>query len=100
MLHTYISIDMEYKQNCLVTFALWMLSVSLLLCQQVGGEISYNGYKLDEFIPQKTAAYISQNDLHIAEMTVRETLDFSARCQGIGSREGHFLLHDIKEPVK
>ncbi|KAK1578736.1 hypothetical protein Q3G72_032753 [Acer saccharum] len=27
-----------------------------------------------------------QNDLHISEMTVRETLDFSARCQGIGSR--------------
>lgn len=58
-------------------------------CQQITGEVSYNGYKLDEFIPQKTSAYISQNDLHIAEMTVRETLDFSARCQGVGSREGN-----------
>ncbi|KAK3404527.1 hypothetical protein EUGRSUZ_K00830 [Eucalyptus grandis] len=53
---------------------------------KVKGEISYNGYKLNEFIPQKTSAYISQYDSHISEMTVRETLDFSARCQGIGGR--------------
>lgn len=54
-----------------------------------------NGYGLDEFVPQKTSAYVSQYDLHIAEMTVRETLDFAARCQGIGSRAGRFpfLLH-------
>ncbi|KAG6408668.1 hypothetical protein SASPL_131686 [Salvia splendens] len=60
-----------------------------ILCYKsakVSGDISYNGYKLDEFVPQKTSAYISQDDLHIPEMTVRETLDFSARCQGIGSR--------------
>lgn len=56
--------------------------------QQVTGEISYNGYKLEEFLPQKTSAYVSQYDLHIPEMTVRETLDFSARCQGVGSRAG------------
>jgi ABC-type multidrug transport system ATPase subunit len=54
----------------------------------VAGEISYNGYKLDEFIPQKTSAYISQYDLNIPEMTVRETIDFAARCQGVGSRAG------------
>ncbi|KAF8008256.1 hypothetical protein BT93_K2047 [Corymbia citriodora subsp. variegata] len=53
---------------------------------KVKGEISYNGYKLNEFVPQKTSAYISQYDTHISEMTVRETLDFSARCQGIGGR--------------
>ncbi|OWM77713.1 ABC transporter G family member 29-like [Punica granatum] len=50
------------------------------------GEITYNGYKLNEFVPQKTSAYISQNDVHIGEMTVKETLDFSARCQGVGTR--------------
>lgn len=43
---------------------------------------------MDEFVPQRTAAYISQYDSHIAEMTVRETLAFSARCQGVGSRYG------------
>lgn len=55
---------------------------------QFAGEISYNGYRLEEFVPQKTSAYISQYDMHIPEMTVRETIDFSACCQGIGSRAG------------
>ncbi|XP_058780574.1 ABC transporter G family member 35-like [Vicia villosa] len=53
---------------------------------RVEGEITYNGHKLNEFVPRKTSAYISQNDVHIGEMTVKETLDFSARCQGIGTR--------------
>nr|XP_043614573.1 ABC transporter G family member 35-like [Erigeron canadensis] len=53
---------------------------------KVDGEITYNGHKLTEFIPQKTSAFISQNDVHVGEMTVKETLDFSARCQGVGSR--------------
>uniref|UniRef100_A0A7N2R0V3 ABC transporter domain-containing protein n=1 Tax=Quercus lobata TaxID=97700 RepID=A0A7N2R0V3_QUELO len=56
------------------------------LSSRITGEISYNGYKLEEFVPQKTSSYISQNDLHIHEMTVREILDFSARCQGVGSQ--------------
>eukprot|EP00850_Spirogloea_muscicola_P021701 SM000258S09117 [mRNA] locus=s258:114716:120085:- [translate_table: standard] len=46
------------------------------------GRITYNGHDLTEFIPQRTAAYISQNDVHIGTLTVRETLDFSARVQG------------------
>ncbi|KAE8708684.1 Pleiotropic drug resistance protein 3 [Hibiscus syriacus] len=53
---------------------------------KVSGEISYNGCELCEFVPQKTSAYINQYDLHIPDMTVRETIDFSARCQEIGSR--------------
>nr|GFB14647.1 ABC transporter G family member 35-like [Tanacetum cinerariifolium] len=53
---------------------------------RVDGEITYNGYKLNEFEPRRTAAYVSQHDLHQGELTVKETLDFSARCQGIGSR--------------
>ncbi|OAY36807.1 pleiotropic drug resistance protein 1 [Manihot esculenta] len=53
---------------------------------KVSGRVTYNGHHLHEFIPQRTAAYISQHDLHIGEMTVRETLAFSARCQGVGSR--------------
>lgn len=56
--------------------------------RQVAGRVSYNGHEMDEFVPQRTAAYISQNDVHIGEMTVRETLAFSARCQGVGSRYG------------
>jgi ABC-type multidrug transport system ATPase subunit len=52
------------------------------------GEVAYNGYPLEEFVPQKTAAYISQTDVHVGEMTVKETLDFSARCQGVGTKYG------------
>ena len=37
---------------------------------------------MDEFYVQRTSAYISQTDNHLAELTVRETLDFGARCQG------------------
>ncbi|XP_020223730.1 pleiotropic drug resistance protein 1 isoform X2 [Cajanus cajan] len=53
---------------------------------KVSGRVTYNGQGMNEFVPQRTAAYISQHDVHIAEMTVRETLAFSARCQGVGSR--------------
>uniref|UniRef100_A0A0E0MBE3 ABC transporter domain-containing protein n=1 Tax=Oryza punctata TaxID=4537 RepID=A0A0E0MBE3_ORYPU len=52
----------------------------------VTGQVEYNGVNLNTFVPDKTSAYISQYDLHIPEMTVRETLDFSARFQGVGTR--------------
>ncbi|WMV56739.1 hypothetical protein MTR67_050124 [Solanum verrucosum] len=53
---------------------------------KASGKVTYNGHEMNEFVPQRTAAYISQHDLHIGEMTVRETLEFSARCQGVGTR--------------
>jgi hypothetical protein len=52
------------------------------------GSITYNGHTFEEFIPQRTASYISQTDTHIGELTVRETFDFAARVQGVGAREG------------
>ncbi|CAA7057995.1 unnamed protein product [Microthlaspi erraticum] len=60
---------------------------------KVTGRVTYNGHELDEIVPQKTSAYISQNDVHIGVMTVQETLDFSARCQGTGTR--HDLLSEL-----
>ncbi|KAL8089213.1 hypothetical protein AgCh_038848 [Apium graveolens] len=72
--------------GCGKTTLLLALSGKIDKNLEVSGEISYNGYKMNEFIPHKTAAYISQYDQHISEMTVRETLDFAARCLGIGSR--------------
>uniref|UniRef100_A0A0D9XN07 ABC transporter domain-containing protein n=1 Tax=Leersia perrieri TaxID=77586 RepID=A0A0D9XN07_9ORYZ len=53
---------------------------------KITGEVEYNGANLSTFVPEKTSAYISQYDLHVPEMTVRETLDFSARFQGVGTR--------------
>ncbi|XP_050366568.1 pleiotropic drug resistance protein 1-like [Argentina anserina] len=52
----------------------------------LSGRVTYNGEGMEEFVPERTSAYISQHDLHIPEMTVRETLAFSARCQGVGPR--------------
>ncbi|XP_052210664.1 pleiotropic drug resistance protein 1-like [Diospyros lotus] len=52
---------------------------------KVSGRVTYNGHGMNEFVPQRTSAYISQYDLHIGELTVRETLAFSARCQGVGA---------------
>ncbi|XP_021765340.1 ABC transporter G family member 35-like [Chenopodium quinoa] len=81
------------KTTLLLTFA-GKLDPSL----KVKGEVSYNGHRLDEFVPQKTSAYISQNDVHIGSMTVKETLDFSARCQGVGSR--YELLAELAKREK
>ncbi|KAH7856193.1 hypothetical protein Vadar_033779 [Vaccinium darrowii] len=53
---------------------------------RVSGKVTYCGCELNEFISQRTCAYISQLDLHHGEMTVRETLDFSGRCLGVGTR--------------
>ncbi|XP_058191657.1 pleiotropic drug resistance protein 3-like isoform X2 [Rhododendron vialii] len=72
--------------GCGKTTLLKALSGNLEKSLKVSGEVFYNGYKLEEFVPQKTSTYVSQHDLHMPEMTVRETLDFSARCQGVGSR--------------
>ncbi|XP_062111385.1 pleiotropic drug resistance protein 3-like isoform X2 [Humulus lupulus] len=72
--------------GCGKTTLLKVLSVNLDSSLKLTGKVSYNGYKLEEFLPEKTAAYVSQFDKLIPEMTVRETLEFSARCQGVGSR--------------
>ncbi|KAJ0668683.1 putative ABC-type sulfate transporter [Helianthus annuus] len=64
----------------------------------VEGTVTYNGLTLEEFVPQRTSSYISQNDVHVGEMTVKETLDFSARCQGVGSR--YELLAEIDRREK
>ncbi|KAJ6942433.1 ABC transporter G family member 29-like [Populus alba x Populus x berolinensis] len=65
---------------------------------KVKGDITYNGYRLDEFVPRKSSAYISQNDAHIGELTVKETLDFSSRCQGVGTR--YDLLSELARREK
>ncbi|WOG90844.1 hypothetical protein DCAR_0310090 [Daucus carota subsp. sativus] len=55
------------------------------------GNITYNGHMLDDFCIQRTSAYISQTDNHIAELTVRETLDFAARCEGASEGFAGFM---------
>ncbi|PHT90899.1 hypothetical protein T459_06012 [Capsicum annuum] len=66
------------------------------------GNITYNGHKEDEFCVQTTCACISQIDNHIAELTVRETLDFAARCQGASHGFGDYMkdLHHLEKERK
>ncbi|KAL2652291.1 hypothetical protein R1flu_020419 [Riccia fluitans] len=65
---------------------------------KVSGKVTYNGCELHEFQPRKTAAYVSQQDLHLGEMTVRETLLYSARSQGFGPTSE--MLRDLLEKEK
>ncbi|KAL9238626.1 hypothetical protein vseg_013022 [Gypsophila vaccaria] len=60
---------------------------------KVSGKVTYNGHNMNEFVPERTAAYISQYDEHIGELTVRETLSYSARFQGVGYR--YDMLADL-----
>ncbi|PON42825.1 P-loop containing nucleoside triphosphate hydrolase, partial [Parasponia andersonii] len=53
---------------------------------RVSGKVTYCGHELNEFVPQRACAFVSQHDLHYGEMTVRETFDFSGRFLGVGSR--------------
>ncbi|CAL5424719.1 unnamed protein product [Camellia sinensis] len=63
---------------------------------KVSGKETYNGHGMDEFVPQRTSAYISQYDLHLGELTVRETLAFSARCQGVGPYCGMAIFDTMR----
>ncbi|KAI5669463.1 hypothetical protein M9H77_19316 [Catharanthus roseus] len=65
---------------------------------KVSGKITYNGHEMNEFVPQRASAYVSQHDVHIGELTVRETLAFSARCQGVGAR--HDMLVELSRREK
>ncbi|KAH9609119.1 hypothetical protein KSS87_004485, partial [Heliosperma pusillum] len=64
--------------GCGKTTLLLALAGKLDKSLKVSGRVTYNGHDMNEFVPQRTAAYISQDDVHIGEMTVRETLSYSA----------------------
>jgi ABC-type multidrug transport system ATPase subunit len=68
--------------------------------EQVTGKVTYCGHEFNEFVAQRTSAYISQHDLHYGEMTVRETLDFSGRCLGVGTRYEMLLELSKREKKK
>ncbi|KAF6262509.1 ATP-binding cassette transporter [Scenedesmus sp. NREL 46B-D3] len=63
----------------------------------VRGSITYNGETFDSFQVARTSAYISQDDNHQAELTVRETLDFAARCLGVGHKQDYADLLRARE---
>jgi ABC-type multidrug transport system ATPase subunit len=50
---------------------------------QITGDLTYNGHTQAEF-NVRTCRYVDQHNLHNPNLTVRETLNFSAMCQGPG----------------
>ncbi|VAI31675.1 unnamed protein product [Triticum turgidum subsp. durum] len=80
------------------TSLLLALAGTLPSSLKMSGDIIYNGHTMDEFVPRRSAAYVSQHDLHMAELTVRETVNFSAKCQGIGHR--YDLLMELSRREK
>ncbi len=56
----------------------------LLFGAQVEGDITYNGHHQDEFVVQRTAAYIEQSDLHEPQVRPAATnlscLDYGVRA--------------------
>ncbi|CAN1121676.1 Pleiotropic drug resistance protein 1 [Linum perenne] len=62
---------------------------------KVSGSVAFNGHGMKEFVAQRTAAYVGQHDKHIGEMTVRETIAFSATCQG-----SQFLSEVVAEVLR
>ena len=75
--------------SCKLLFAYPALpSILVVVPLQMHGEITYNGHTFQDFIPQMTAAYITQTDTHLPELTVRETFDFAVRAQGTGHKTG------------
>lgn len=65
--------------------------LKMCLVLQVRGDTTYNGEGFNNFQVARTSAYISQVDEHQAELTVRETFDFAARCLGVGHKQGEGL---------
>ncbi|XP_020587829.1 LOW QUALITY PROTEIN: ABC transporter G family member 42-like [Phalaenopsis equestris] len=86
------------------TTLLQVLAGNLNSSLKASGEVTYNGYKFDEFVPQKSrhtleAAYIGEKDVHVPALTVRETLDFSAKCQGVRAAD-YELLKELSKREK
>ncbi|EFN59720.1 hypothetical protein CHLNCDRAFT_133292 [Chlorella variabilis] len=63
----------------------------------VGGTILYNGHPFSSFVPERSAAYISQVDLHYPELTVREAFEFAAECQSRSYERGVLLQLAARE---
>ncbi|WIA42005.1 hypothetical protein OEZ86_009302 [Tetradesmus obliquus] len=58
---------------------------------QVSGSILYNGHNKDEFVVERTTAFVDQHDNHIPNLSVAETVKFAHVCQR-GYREPEFNL--------
>ncbi|KAG0460355.1 hypothetical protein HPP92_020243 [Vanilla planifolia] len=63
---------------------------------ECSGTVKFNGQELNRAASHELCMYVSQQDLHHAEMTVRETLDFSSRM--FGTNKAFETLNDSLMP--
>mmetsp|Transcript_7924 Transcript_7924/g.14521 ORF Transcript_7924/g.14521 Transcript_7924/m.14521 type:complete len:1594 (+) Transcript_7924:169-4950(+) len=49
--------------------------------QELGGDIKFNGYDMKDVHVPNIATYVSQLDVHLPTLTVRDTLNFSKACR-------------------
>ena len=63
----------------------------VISCLQLKGKVFYNG-KSRPSTPHYLCSYVSQHDLHHAEMTVREIINFSSNLLGSNNEFGMILF--------
>eukprot|EP01001_Neometanema_parovale_P004306 NODE_15_length_4507_cov_49.404653_g13_i0.p1 GENE.NODE_15_length_4507_cov_49.404653_g13_i0~~NODE_15_length_4507_cov_49.404653_g13_i0.p1 ORF type:complete len:1404 (+),score=270.35 NODE_15_length_4507_cov_49.404653_g13_i0:55-4266(+) len=66
---------------------------------RIDGEVLYNGKRKSDLQLPRLAGYISQRDLHLPTLTVRETLDFGRLCTG-GSSVSSLLADQTESAQK
>ncbi|CDF89040.1 ZYBA0S03-07778g1_1 [Zygosaccharomyces bailii CLIB 213] len=65
----------------------------------VTGDMLVNGHPIDTSFERRTG-YVQQQDIHIAEMTVRESLVFSARLRRPQSVPDEEKLHSVENVIR
>ncbi|EFN53196.1 hypothetical protein CHLNCDRAFT_36538 [Chlorella variabilis] len=75
----------------------FMKALSGQLKRDKGRKLTYNGLSFGEFVVERSAAYINQDDIHFGELTVTETLSFAALCQTSRTRKPIETILEEKE---
>ncbi|URD73004.1 Plant PDR ABC transporter associated [Musa troglodytarum] len=68
------------------------LSNTIINTAQFVGKVTHNGAKMDRGSSQRMCAFVGQRDVHHAEMTVKETIEFARRMLNAGNNSGDLLI--------
>ncbi|GIL82508.1 hypothetical protein Vretifemale_11338 [Volvox reticuliferus] len=67
---------------------------------RITGELLYNGCTQNEFVVERTAAYVDQHDNHIPILSVIETLEFAHTCQLGTHGDGFNLPAELRKAAR
>ncbi|GMH32356.1 hypothetical protein BSKO_00190 [Bryopsis sp. KO-2023] len=62
---------------------------------RIRGDLKYNGASKEEFVIERTAAYVEQLDNHLGSLTVHETLEYAFKFQ-VGTKPEWNLAEEIR----